>query len=52
MVPGKQKTGILFSFALFTNKNPGSLIPGVPASETRAISKSFSLISLIIKSTS
>ena len=37
VAPGRQNIFILFSFALLTNKYPGSLIPGVPASEIRAI---------------
>ena len=51
VAPGKQNTGILLFFALLINKNPGSLIPGVPASETSAISISFILISEMIKFT-
>ena len=51
VAPGKQNILILFSFALLTNKYPGSLIPGVPASEIRAILLFFSFISLTNDST-
>jgi len=56
-IKNADKTGILSGTtfnelsALFINKNPGSLIPGVPASETNAILISFSIISEIIIST-
>ena len=35
--PGEQITSILFSRALSIRKTPGSLIEGMPASETKAI---------------
>ena len=35
--PGKQSISILFSRQVLAIKNPGSEIPGVPASETNAI---------------
>src|SRR5450759_2014748 len=35
--PGRDSTGIYFSTHVLTSKNPGSEIPGVPASETSAI---------------
>src|SRR5690606_40326855 len=37
VAPGKHSTSILFSTQALTNKKPGSEIPGVPASETKAI---------------
>jgi hypothetical protein len=35
--PGSVSTGISFSIHVLISKNPGSEIPGVPASETSAI---------------
>ena len=37
VAPGKQHTSTLFSTQALTNKNAGSLIPGVPASVSKAI---------------
>ena len=36
VAPGKHSTSILFSIQLLVNKNPGSEIAGVPASEISA----------------
>src|SRR5664279_112573 len=35
--PGRVSIGISFSTHVLTNKKPGSEMPGVPASDTRAI---------------
>ena len=37
VAPGKHSTSILFSRHVLTAKNPGSEIPGVPASDINAI---------------
>ena len=39
--PGEQMTSILFSLACLTRYCPGSLIEGIPASETNAIEDPF-----------
>ena len=47
VAPGKHSTGILFSIHALINKNPGSEIPGVPASLIIAIIVPFFNFSII-----